>query len=33
MNRAERALVEREFTIEKIVDKQMQIYRELLGEC
>ena len=33
MGRAGRALAEREFAIEKIVDEHMQIYRELLGEC
>lgn len=33
MGRAGRALAEREFAIEKIVDQHMQIYQELLSKC
>ena len=33
MGRAGRALAEREFAIEKIVDQHLRIYRELLSKC
>ena len=33
MGRAGRALAEREFAIEKIVDQHMRIYQELLSKC
>lgn len=33
MGRAGRALAEREFALEKIVDQHLQIYRELLSKC
>ena len=33
MGRAGRALAEREFAIEKIVDQHLRIYQELLSKC
>ena len=33
MERAGRALAEREFAIEKIVDQHLRIYQELLSKC
>ena len=33
MGRAGRALAEREFALEKIVDQHLRIYRELLSKC
>ena len=33
MGRAGRALAEREFAIEKIVDQHLRIYQELLSQC